>query len=683
MLKRICGVALLAVGVVTLTSATWYVKPAARGGLNSNSGVDSANAFATIAKGVSVAQVGDVVKVLGGHYNEPIESVRDGNSGAYITIDGDVTNPNNVSATGAINIFDDYISVRGFRITGAGKGCWVESRNGSPGQSDSVSWCWIMPSDTAGAIGVNGGDKFAQPNPWLRKAHYFVFTDNHAVVRELFISTWADEAYCDVSACDGDSTRHRFLEFSDNNITMLKGGAAGIWMMRGVHWSKILRNRIRLIWQMPNSGASGWIKLYFHAHNTYQDNHWFIDDRRGGLSPPAFYCYQRDSAGFNSWTRDTFDISTSQALFQLPGYTSGNERGDGGTSGHSAFRDCLVRNRMGDGIIFQANMNSDTLQRTTIATTGKPIQFYRGFEGDNVMEHCTVVDSMPGAWVLGPEGKPWAGTFKFRSNLLYSKDKLGTDRAAVRIKLPRGAAFESNYNFSVMYDTLAVFGDRSISYLTTEPDGSQASPVSFSRPDSIPWRTLAWGQFTLNDVNSRFTGRAAAAGSPLQSGKAGPKFADSTIATFDPTLTSGSGAQGVGEGGSDAGAKQLTAADAVRPDDPQDAYVATFPLPDQIALDFTATGDDSLTGRAHHYEVRYSTEVINAGNFDLATPFPTPQIPALPGAIDRLIVTGLRPTTDYWFAIKVADEAGNRSAISNVVTARTGGAGGGINFIEP
>jgi len=48
----------------------WWVRP---GGNNSSSGADSANAFATIAKGIDVAEPGDHIWVCGGTYNESVQ----------------------------------------------------------------------------------------------------------------------------------------------------------------------------------------------------------------------------------------------------------------------------------------------------------------------------------------------------------------------------------------------------------------------------------------------------------------------------------------------------------------------------------------------------------------------------------------------------------------------------------
>lgn len=90
-----------------------------------------------------------------------------------------------------------------------------------------------------------------------------------------------------------------------------------------------------------------------------------------------------------------------------------------------------------------------------------------------------------------------------------------------------------------------------------------------------------------------------------------------------------------------------------------------------VTLTWEATGDDSLTGIASQYDLRYSTSAITASNFDSATRWLSAPVPTSPGTTQSMTVTGLASNTTYWFAIKVADEVPHRSAISNVISRRT------------
>ena len=86
---------------------------------------------------------------------------------------------------------------------------------------------------------------------------------------------------------------------------------------------------------------------------------------------------------------------------------------------------------------------------------------------------------------------------------------------------------------------------------------------------------------------------------------------------------------------------------------------------------WTATGDDSLTGTATTYDVRWSTAPITAANFASANAATGEPAPGASGAAQSFTVTGLSRQVTYYFAAKVADEAGNWSAMSNVPSATT------------
>lgn len=89
----------------------------------------------------------------------------------------------------------------------------------------------------------------------------------------------------------------------------------------------------------------------------------------------------------------------------------------------------------------------------------------------------------------------------------------------------------------------------------------------------------------------------------------------------------------------------------------------------QLLLTWSSPGDDGLAGQAVAYEIRYSTAAIDEGNFAAATLISHSLTPKAPGQPENLLVTGLSPSTTYYFAIKTADEVPNWSAISNVPSA--------------
>ncbi|MFQ5649774.1 MAG: Ig-like domain-containing protein [bacterium] len=102
-----------------------------------------------------------------------------------------------------------------------------------------------------------------------------------------------------------------------------------------------------------------------------------------------------------------------------------------------------------------------------------------------------------------------------------------------------------------------------------------------------------------------------------------------------------------------------------------DNLVASTPTATTITLGWTAKGDDGSTGQASSYDLRFSTFNINDANFEQAIPVTGVPAPALAGTPESFVVTALQPGTQYNFAIKVIDEAGNVSDISNIASATT------------
>jgi len=96
---------------------------------------------------------------------------------------------------------------------------------------------------------------------------------------------------------------------------------------------------------------------------------------------------------------------------------------------------------------------------------------------------------------------------------------------------------------------------------------------------------------------------------------------------------------------------------------------------DRVRLAFTATGDDAAAGQAYRYDVRYSTGILTSANFGFGTQALDEPEPPAAGERDTVEVTGLFPGTTYKFALKVVDDGGERSSISNIKTATTIGSG--------
>jgi Tol biopolymer transport system component len=91
-------------------------------------------------------------------------------------------------------------------------------------------------------------------------------------------------------------------------------------------------------------------------------------------------------------------------------------------------------------------------------------------------------------------------------------------------------------------------------------------------------------------------------------------------------------------------------------------------------ITWTEVGDDSLTGTACRVKIRYGTSPITEANFFASIDtFPDPGVPGEAGSTHcaALAPGSLDPCVTYYFGLKTQDDAGNWSALSNVVSGKT------------
>ena len=86
-----------------------------------------------------------------------------------------------------------------------------------------------------------------------------------------------------------------------------------------------------------------------------------------------------------------------------------------------------------------------------------------------------------------------------------------------------------------------------------------------------------------------------------------------------------------------------------------------------VKLEWTAPGDDGMTGTAQSYIIKMSTSPIrNNADFDASTTLSNPPTPLSGGSSQSFIVSSLNNSTTYFFAIKTMDDSSNLSDLSNV-----------------
>ena len=91
----------------------------------------------------------------------------------------------------------------------------------------------------------------------------------------------------------------------------------------------------------------------------------------------------------------------------------------------------------------------------------------------------------------------------------------------------------------------------------------------------------------------------------------------------------------------------------------------------EIAVAWTAPGDDGILGTAAEYDIRYSLEMITEETWPGDTQVAGEPSPVPGGQGQDFAVTGLEPETTYFIAMKTMDDAGNGSGLSNVLMSTT------------
>ena len=99
--------------------------------------------------------------------------------------------------------------------------------------------------------------------------------------------------------------------------------------------------------------------------------------------------------------------------------------------------------------------------------------------------------------------------------------------------------------------------------------------------------------------------------------------------------------------------------------------VAIKPTWNTVTLAWSAPGDDGNTGTAARYDIRYSKSPLTDAVWPSAAQAAGEPSPGPAGNPDTFVVTGLTPSTNYYFALKAADEKGTWSAKSNIASAPT------------
>jgi hypothetical protein len=96
-----------------------------------------------------------------------------------------------------------------------------------------------------------------------------------------------------------------------------------------------------------------------------------------------------------------------------------------------------------------------------------------------------------------------------------------------------------------------------------------------------------------------------------------------------------------------------------------------------VVLQWTAPGDDGMSGRASVYDIRYRTTTVSGTDtttwWNGATQVNGEPLPGNPGTTDSMRVRGLAPLSTYYFMVRTGDEVPNWAGYSNLAQKSTSG----------
>jgi len=594
----------------------------------------------------SVAAPGDVISMASGSYSVSPNPTGSGTAGNPIEYRGDPNNWSGVvfSSLTGINSQDNIVfryftvnstNAAGMRLDGQLDnwriaGVIVRGDLLIGGYNNgTIESCYVMPPLVGGTLGhnylsfggqacpINGGGAIA--NTVLRQNNFYLRSE-------------AGHQYC----------------FSADPIVKFYGA-----MKTNLTLS---RNRFLIVMGPGSDGGSK--RGYYLAEmddSHFDHNMWMVKDSANTCTYGSGCITSRIRDHFN---RNVFDTDTLWTEGSgAPNYLSSQgEPNDRTTEGDSKWINCYFYNKNGGNWEFSWGARDDSLINSVFVSDSHRAEnaVVRvpsvAADGGFFMDHCTVADySDPSiAFVNGPpveitSNSSSSSPVTVTNNIFYRQmTTTGSNTAAEWITLAGSRTYTVNNN---LFFYRAGIG-RSIYGSWNGGGGALSNPGTGS----------TWTTASGKDANSKY---------------GSPRFADSTFATFNPTLTASSAAIGMGTFGTDAGARQFS----VQSDFTPPAAITTLGYTGSSVSGSTATmtllwytvGDDDLVGTAANQDLRWSTAPITSGNFASATAITGLPSPQVAGTLQVKTVTGMPLNQNLYFAIRATDEVGNVGAISNVI----------------
>ncbi len=596
-------------GASAAGATTYYVNPS---GNDTNPG-SQGSPWRTIAKANSALTAGDVCMITPGTYTDPIQPANNGVPGARITYLGSLSNPG-AATVGPILINKAWITLKGVKTSGSINLYYTSET--AKAWHDSLAY--VITSGDANCQGA-------------KDCMITRCTINGPV--ELLMNNFLTGPP-GIASSERDTVRANTI-----NVGTISNGKG--FALRGfTQYCLVDSNRISQFFAAALGGDLAGRYLYNSYYNTFRDNSWHFE-ADGDLASQWAAFALRDSSSYNLFERDSM-LCGVQSGYSIGGrlVNSGNAAWVGQCR-NNHWKDCFY---LTTGYTFNQDLlNGAILEGCVFASKRTHGLYLLGSVQNTIIRNCTIV-----SW----DGSPMRveGDIRLGGNQIYNNIFSADTVAACfsgRAVLFHGYATGFTENYNLFHSRSAASG--------VSPAGQ--SLYWSSSACSAPGPGTPWANLTGNDVNSTY-------GAPL--------FVDSSFATFDPHLRAGSKAIGLALGGGDAGAFPFVPAGPdVTPPATVTNLAAGQVYDHDLVLSWTAPGDDGMSGAASAYDVRWSTQPIDAANFSSATPVSPQPVPAAAGTSQSYVMMGLANGTTYYVALRARDEVNNWSGLSNVLNATT------------
>jgi len=612
--RALLALAFLLCAAGPVAAATYYVTT---GGSDTNAGTQAAP-WRTLAKANSTLAAGDVCMIGAGTYSDPIQPAANGAAGARIGYVGSLGNPASVVVPN-IYLTRSYVSVKGVRSSGT---CLLYYTNESSKPArDSVAYCNIATNLA------------------------FWGAQNCVVARNAIngmVGFLGDHGYAGNPDPWTANSQYDTLRSNTISVGVIPVANKAFVVRCGTQYCVIDSNRISGFFAVANGGDLQGRYIYNSYYNTFRDNSWRFEadgEVGGGGEYTAFAL--RDSSSYNLFERDTMLCGVQS------GYAIGGRLCN---SGSAPGQNLCIGNHW-NGCFYQTTgwvanlelLNGALIENSVFASNNNPGLWLQANVQNTTIRNCTFYSLNSPALLVG--GDLRLGTNQVYNNIFFADSVAACYSGRPVLFHGYGSGFaEDNNVFYARAATAGVTASSQAVYWAS----SACSPVGAG---------TAWASASGNDTHSKW-------GAPL--------FTDARWASLDPHLLTGSTAIGAAQGGGDAGAYPFVAGggDVTAPAAVTNLVVVQVNN-DYALLTWTAPGDDGATGTAAGYDLRYSTQPINAANFAAATAASTAPAILPAGSSQSYVMTGLAASTTYYFAIKARDEVGNWATISNVASGTT------------